>query len=823
MEFISDQQRAIVESRSKYKLINGCAGSNKTDTLIKCAVQDLATNARPILFLTLVGSVTDEIKTRLESRLGIRIAKQGSSNHYVGFYNGIPVCISNYDAWVHLMLADTDELAEIADCYGDKVHALLAKTEGSRCVMKYARTEVGLLMIDEAQDLRSAKMKIVANLCATHPELDIYIAGDYLQTLYTDDSSDLQSLDSHAMNIFRRIGPTYFDLNICMRCPRAHVQFNNLVMADIQKKYMIPPMESKNDNLADKPVLFAHLKVSDNTNARINAEQVTRMIRALMKQDPTIVPDDIAIIMGKSNDNLLFAQLEDTLAKLFAKRGFTDCVYHMSTHGDGCHTSLDWTRAAGKTKMLSIHGDKGRGHKVVFFMGLTERSIPRESFLYKPSELIPESLLNVGLTRSLKYLFIGFTYNYASRYLYKFRDAMAEHAYLAWNGGGDGCPEPYRSVLACQPYALPEWNEGIYKLEQSRIGSCSELQVKGNISKDYEQTRHLVPHPWKKTVTLVEFGKRQRIRTPLHKDHYLLLGLMAELLIQRVTHREPLFALLRSATDPANTVYTDDERFLSFMYDVKHQTGGLSQYFGRYEAFFRVHPEIVASIKSAVAENKTVLHTQFQTERFVAELERFMSPAANDQLDTDCIWNVTLFHNQVTQKEYRPAVNACMGYFHEDLSVLHANVGTFIARYLTGNTVVYEQPLIVQGELTEDEMAVLNDTSKQPGRSLSGRSDIYDVTHAALYEIKASTMAELSQQWLTQIVTYAMLMDVYALPVRTMTIVNILAGCAWEWTVPTTDWPTVEEIIATKISKRYEWHELETGALLRGIARSDKS
>lgn len=70
-------------------------GSHKTDTLIKCAIRDLYVNSRPILFLTLVGSVTFEIKTRLEARLGIKIAKSGISNHYVGYHKGIPICISN--------------------------------------------------------------------------------------------------------------------------------------------------------------------------------------------------------------------------------------------------------------------------------------------------------------------------------------------------------------------------------------------------------------------------------------------------------------------------------------------------------------------------------------------------------------------------------------------------------------------------------------------------------------------------------------------------------------------------------------------------------
>ena len=49
-KYISDQQKQIVESDAKFKLINGCAGSHKTDTLIKCAINFMQKNKKPILF-----------------------------------------------------------------------------------------------------------------------------------------------------------------------------------------------------------------------------------------------------------------------------------------------------------------------------------------------------------------------------------------------------------------------------------------------------------------------------------------------------------------------------------------------------------------------------------------------------------------------------------------------------------------------------------------------------------------------------------------------------------------------------------------------------
>ena len=70
-------------------------------------------------------------------------------------------------------------------------------------------------------------MQIINNLSKTNDDLSIYCAGDYLQSLFNDDKTNI---DIHSMNLFKRINPKYFDLNICMRSPKAHVDFNNYIM-----------------------------------------------------------------------------------------------------------------------------------------------------------------------------------------------------------------------------------------------------------------------------------------------------------------------------------------------------------------------------------------------------------------------------------------------------------------------------------------------------------------------------------------------------------------------------------------------------------------
>jgi len=830
MDYISDQQKDIVTSNYRYKLINGCAGSRKTDTLIKCAINDLNINKRPILFLTLVGTVTDEIKTRLEKELHINIDKQRSSNHYLGYYKQVPICISNYDAWVHLMLEDMVGLDDIGTSYSEKVNKLLDKTTSETliCYMKN-KIKVGLLLIDEVQDLQSSKMKIITNLSLTNKDLDIYCAGDYLQTLFFDNSSGLESLNFHSMNIFKRIDPKYFDLNICRRCPKAHVDFNNLILEDIQKKYFIPPMETDNYNTIDKPVLFTHYKTSDNTNSMIIAEQVTAMIKTLLNKDNSIRPDDIVIIMGKSSKNDVYAKLQDSLNNLYVSLGYKDSVLHMSTDGDGIHNSLDWNKAKGKTKMLSIHGDKGRGHKVVFFLGLTEGSIPIAKHIDNPSEIISESLLNVGLTRSIKYLFIGFTFPFPSRYLCRIKDKLLNDiVYCSWDKDNtEEVPEPYKSIIISQNETInqtliPNW-KCIYNNEKILTGIKSMLEVKADISKDFEQTKNIIMHPWKKKETQITFGNYQKIDMPLQEDYNQLIGLMIELLIQRIANKEKLFNILKKSNNQTN-IYTDDEMFLHCMNDINrnYDESNLDEYLTRFKSYFSNKPELIQNIKNAVTQNKIVLHSIFKTVDFQKDLQSFLSETNNKDLKTQSIWNVTLFYNQITQYIYRPVINSFLDHFNQDISILHDNIDIYINNYTITNNVDFEKRVNLKGTLTEEDIKILKkNRTENRTVSIAGRCDIYDPIKKNLYEIKASRIQGCSQEWLTQTVLYAMMLDVYNLPIKQIYIVNLLNGNLWKW-----EWewefetlPKIEDIVSNKISKKYEWHKLETRAIIKGIEK----
>ena len=246
-----------------------------------------------------------------------------------------------------------------------------------------------------------------------------------------------------------------------------------------------------------------------------------------MQHDPSITPNDIAIIMAKSNLNDMFNQLVETLSTLYSEMGKgKDSVCYMSTAGDGRHNTLDWSLADGKTKLLSVHGDKGKGHRVVFFLGLTENSIPRETEIYKPCEIVPESLLNVGITRSTEYLFIGFTHSSPSRYLQRVCDKLKDYAYVSWKAQNlFNIPQPYLSILEylkTNRYEEPNWLRE-YNQTKVNIGRKSELQVRENISKAFDQASDLISYDWTPNTT-DQFGTKQTIRETMREDHFTILG-----------------------------------------------------------------------------------------------------------------------------------------------------------------------------------------------------------------------------------------------------------------------------------------------------------
>jgi hypothetical protein len=835
MEFKSEEQKEIVLSDAKYKHINGCAGSRKTDTLIKCAKRFVEKHNRPVLFLTRVSSVTEEIKKRLKSELGTDMKRIKQTNNYIGKLNKTHIGVSNYDAWIHHMMKDKNTVpGDDFPAKKQQVFKELRECSQIKCTMKNG-SEVGLLILDEAQDLQPTDMLVIIELSKKDPNLNIIIAGDYLQSIFGPNNSEEKSY-APPMNLFGNIHPSYFKLTKCFRCPKAHVDFNNFLMKDAQKKHGVSEMYTNNDNISDRPVLFAHRPMTKNTDVLKNAEIVCSMIKTLMENDETIEPKDIAVIMAKTNDSGFYLQLRHKLEELYTEKGKGSAVHHFQTNADGYSNTIDWKLAEGKTVLMSIHADKGRDHKAVFFLGFTEKSIPVVHQVFTPEEIQAESLANVATTRSTKYLFIGFTIQAPSRYLYKIRLELDPLVYLAWKIDPEA-PDIYKKIMekvnfiheVNNPWPV---NGDEYQCEELKVSKQPKLQVKAHISKDIERASDFVKYDWSNYKEII-FGKKYNLETPFTEEHYPLLGQMCELLIVRSLNMTKLIPYLQQFIE-GRISFSKNDKLMSLVYDYGLNISNDTNIFARckkeHSAFFSKNPNLKKEFEDLCNKGYPILHSTFDTENFRKDVKIFLSPKKNSQIKTSRLWNITLLYDQIMNSIYRPGIKAFVDYLNEDITMIHENIDNY-CKYLSPSC-IHNMRLGLKGEIDDKEKLKemgFNKTEKKHEFGISGILDLFDIKTSTIHEIKASKLSKPSKEWIIQAGMYAALIDITPsismsvdeydqikevttwYTAKSIIIVNILNGSMYIWqNLPELN---MLDILYSSIQIKYNLHEYETDVL----------
>jgi hypothetical protein len=840
MEYVSDEQKNIVLSDAKYKHINGCAGSRKTDTLIKCAIHFVEKHNQPVLFLTRVSSVTEEINNRLKDNFSVimkRILGRGSykTNNYIGTINDTYIGVSNFDAWIDNMMNNRNIPGDDFTAKKIQVFNEIREATEVKCTMKN-QSHVSLLIIDEVQDLQPSDMLVILELAKKDKNLHIIIAGDILQSIFGGNTIEERSYPN-PMNLFGSIKPKYFMLTKCFRCPKAHINFNNFLMKDSQKKYSLPIILDNNDNETDRPILFAHLPMSKNTHVFKNAEMICSMIRTLMKNDTSIVPGDIAIIMAKTNDSSFYETLQYQLKQVYTDMGKGEAVHHFKTNADGYSCSIDWKVAEGKTVLMSIHADKGKDHKVVFFLGFTERSIPLVHQVFTPEELQAESLANVATTRSTKYLFIGFTFQAPSRYLYRIRLDINPLVYTSWDMDSNA-PDIYKETIEAANLIYqvnnpwPDSDEQ-YQGEELKVSKKSKLQVKSDISKDIERPNDFVKHDWK-TFDEVSFGSSCEIDTPLTEDHYPLLGQMCELLVIRNLNKTELINYLRAFTEK-RVSFSKNDKLMSIVYDYEFNKRMDNDLVNRckqeHNDFFSKNPNIRNEFNDLCQKGFPILHKTFDTDNFRRDVKAFLSNKKNHEIKTSKHWNITLLYDQINTSIYRPGIKVHVDYFNEEIPMIHDNIYNYCKTL--SNNCLYNMKLGLKGRIQDKnklkELGFNTNKITAHDFGISGILDLFDKNNNAIHEIKASKLSHPSKEWIIQTGMYAALMDITPsitkyiteynevkkdvtwYSVSSINIVNILRGKMYIWkSLPKID---ILDILSSPLQSIYNFHDYEIDTL----------
>ena len=867
IQFINQTQESIVMDESRIILINGCAGSRKTDTLIKKGINYIITNQKNILFLTFVSSVSNEIKNRIEKTLNLLIPKIGSSNHYLCDYNSNYIEIANIDAWIHKQITWIESNIISDNQYKtnsnqfdkyieSKINEFKRKKDpinfNSRVLLLKNYTDIykfyniilkndevaDVILIDEFQDTDIEKVELIIMLVKNNPKLYCVVAGDILQTIFISNIGCKNFINP--INHFKnKLETKYYEINTCFRCPAPHINFVNYLLGEKYKKYGLDLIISQNTNLTNKPVLFGHDCISKNDTSHKLAQSISNTIIKIIQLDKEIKPDDIAIIMKKSNSNYVFEHIKNILPKLFLQNniGMTQNIImekldshliHFETSGDGYSNSINWDKAKDKTVLISIHGDKGKGHKVVFFLGLSKKSIPSDYNIGRDFELVDISLLNVALTRSLKYLFIGFTMVSPSIYLSSKHLELDNYCYLAWDKNIKNKLEEQKlyvyseAIKELNKYWFdslksnmknPNFNTVLEQENYSKLPIKLNLNVSQDISKDMVGFIEQIIPDIIVEEDCIDFYESLNL-TGIPESFYKIFGFVGELLLQRINMCRIKNFNIFSWILNSSIYYTNSDSFLNVIYDYKlnHWINDLSSWKDKvveieFESILRgKNQDIMDLINNMELKTKPqfVLNIFYQKYNIAQFIQEFCSNMSNEEFclkDCDGINKIILIamiyaefncqirrdfiYSMVEQIITLPDINKIISQIVSNVKYTWDNLIN-----LNGNkNIEFQKNISVEKKIKNKNILKYYGFNYKTDKNvfknglklgIGGICDLIvcdDFGNTDLFELKTGLKTSFSNEWVLQIVIYNILLGfVEQTEIKSNLIVNLFDG-----------------------------------------------
>jgi thymidine kinase len=842
MEFVSEEQKQIVTDNARIKLVNGVAGSGKSSTLIKCGIRYLA-EGKNVIFLTKISSVTDELTKRMYRDYGIVFNK--SASHFLGQYTpgtagsdsdratGPWVSVSNYDSFIDKQLRVYDIPFE-GEAFNQKVKQLTKNIDRmDRGIFMKNDQPIDVVLIDEVQDFDSIRIALTTAMFNRFTGLIGVFVGDTLQTVF------IQSImgESFSMNYIKtNLECKYYELSMCYRCPKSQVDFVNQVMGPYQERYGIGRVRSNNDNTTDKPVIFQHHSVHKEYERADLCRRVIYIIDYVLNKDSTISPDDIVVVMNKTNSNAVFEKLLVEVNRYYRARyqnGAYENVIHYKTKNQEGRKTIDWSIGENKTKFISVHGIKGKGQRVVILLGMSEKSIPMMEWLFKTEELVSQSVMNVALTRSEKFLFVGVN-TIPSRYINDaLPSAKAERtAYLSWDKDTYTCDDVvpfYKDLLVgFEQFDTFDFVTDKYTRDVIHTPSKSVLAIKEDIVQEYHISdciRNAFALTSEEVMQKVKFGKRLYVKPTMNIVERAVLGVLGEMLVGRYmrvytknVHYDNAF--LWSYYGAVGTVgdgsvgtgqflYTNHQNLLNLVFDTKINSY-VKDHARWWKEFTTIktrtrHMKALRDLLGGVTRPVYILDNAFEKMNVKSLLDIYFSSKPNESIWTTTYWNLALFHCALSGHYKMTSVMMFINGYNGNLSPLHANVKTYCHTYLLNSLsthkLSFQKQILVLKHISDPEvLATLNPDilEREEGKRVyrygfMGISDIVqertdcDKRTATLHEIKCISSSDPAKvkTWIFQSVLYSYLLKKLSSKtqndIERIVIVNLLSGYIWEF------------------------------------------
>lgn len=823
LDCIFEKQGEIVQSNAPFKCLSGVAGSLKTNTLVLQVIWDAINFSKldrnDIVYKktkygkeqtiklnnldlsklnvchgcinTLTGSVTEEIKKRLEFKLTIKFMKSGS--HYIYRRNTVSIDISSMDGFIHTQLSHMNHpiLNERGDYYDEKVDLLIKDIDKLETIRSKNGVKCSHIYSDEFQDMKLNRVELLSIICDTRFNIKMSIYGDILQTIY---SHSIKGTSIHPiLDWCSKTNAARFNTDICFRCPPSHLKllsyiFNQSIYGceTVYNKYNVLEIKPSKEEITinEKPIMFTHPPTSRNLDSDIIGKQIANAIKVIMEYDESVKPGDIAILMKKCNENTVFYKVRENLDKLYKTMGYEEHTHMFETKVDGSHEKIDWRNISDennelmKTIMISIHGDKGMDHKVVVFLGLTEGSLPMENNLYKAEELTEISCLNVALTRSTKYLLIGMSSNKPSRYIkdiVKLDIPQKKLAVCTWYDKDDAELTDFQKNIK---------NEIVKPWRQSNPQKDKFPVPRGNyLNKPIYTPINCIISPsevyeeFNEPARYVDFEKKLLLDTKCkqewnchNKSMFPVIGLFGELLFMkqllkdkgREYHENNIKKCVTQIFNDEHIFYTSDDNTMNVVTD-----SGLNK-----KTFNRI--TVVKEIISENKNNEIYKNTIKELSTFLRSGKKYILPKylkgkmkksidifVNYDTEIDNriiihIWNISLMKSILESKIYKTNLQLYIGtppvYDIENL-IYNCNE---IIEMLKLKNCSFQKGHTLTKEIRDKDINIK--LGLPPNSNITygihGKSDIVDCDNSSVLDIKTPIGDTFSNGWVSQIIAY---------------------------------------------------------------------
>ena len=479
--------------------------------------------------------------------------------------------------------------------------------------------------------------------------------------------------------------------------------------------------------------------------------------------------------------------------------------------------------------MISIHGDKGKGHRVVYFLGLSEKSLPMEFHIHKPEEITEVSALNVGLSRSTEYLFVGFNNILPSRYIKDLVigrtqcEIIKENlAVCSWDNKSnipdgfykdniDALISPWRVKFPdIEKYPCPKFifNNGEYAYIENPVYMPIDPTI--SISRIYEEFTE--PENTIKIEKNLVFDTDIRCQFSITQDYLQpIMGNLGEILYIREhlmglcdipgIFEQEIYSQLKflELIEYDLVYYTDNVDLINIVYDGQLNSQGVygNSNRSKYEDIIhgnKNNKKLVEDIKEIIdGMYNVVLPESFNDPKIIKSIESFTSYKKSDKLLINDIWNIALIFSIINDEIYKPCLNVWLNNPPiKSIKDILTNI-KLIQDHLDINDLdhVDYQSRHQNTKMVSDKK-IIHRLGKGGCEDLTfglmGRSDMIDIKNKTLYDIKVPMSDTFNNGWISQVTGY-LVTDIKSMKVKTGSfrswdkggIIDITNGKVWEF------------------------------------------